>query len=69
MRSGNINLPNTAGVFRYAGSIGFEWSSRASSSTLAYWLEFVDTESRPSWGPYDRFRGFPLRCPSTVLDI
>ena len=63
MRSGNVNLANTAGTFRNAGNIGYEWSSRTSpsSNTLAYWFEFNATESRPSWGPNNRYNGLPLR--------
>ncbi len=71
VRSGHISPADTVGTFRYAGVYGYEWSSRTSptSSTLAYWFEFSATESRPSWGPYERYNGFPLRCLSTVLDI
>lgn len=63
VRSGNVNLANTAGTFRNAGNIGYEWSSRTSPSnnTLAYWFEFNATESRPSWGPNNRYNGLPLR--------
>ncbi len=64
VRSGIVDPTNTAGTFRHAGVIGYEWSSRTSptSSTLAYWFEFNATESRPSYGPYDRYNGLPLRC-------
>jgi hypothetical protein len=57
VRSGIVDPTNTAGTFRHAGVIGYEWSSRTSptSSTLAYWFEFNATESRPSYGPYDRY--------------
>ncbi len=71
VRSGHINPSNSAGTFRSAGYLGYEWSSRTSpsSSTLAYWFEFNATESRPSWGPLNRYNGLPLRCLSTVLGM
>ncbi len=64
VRSGYVHPATAAGTFRLAGYIGYEWSSRTSptSSTLAYWFEFNATESRPSYGPYDRYNGLPLRC-------
>lgn len=64
VRSGHVNPANTAGTFRNAGNIGYEWSSRTSptSATLAYWFEFTATESRPSYGPNNRYNGLPLRC-------
>ena len=63
VRSGAVVLAYTAGTFRLAGLIGYEWSSRVSpsSNTLAYWFEFNATESRPSWGPNNRYNGLPLR--------
>ena len=71
VRNGHVYPGGTAGTFRLAGDVGYEWSSRTSptSSTLAYWFEFIATESRPSFGPYDRHNGLPLRCLSTVLDM
>ena len=71
VRSGYVHLAYTAGTFRLAGFLGYEWSSRVSpsSNTLAYWFEFLATESRPSWGPDARCAGLPLRCLSTVLGM
>lgn len=63
VRSGVVDLTVSAGTLRNAGRFGYEWSSRTSPSnnTLAYWFEFNATESRPSWSPYDRYVGLPLR--------
>ena len=65
-----------AGTFRVAGRSGFWWSSRASSTRndgaavpSAYYLEFDNAGVYPSNGPYHRFRGYPLRCLSTVLGM
>ena len=73
MRSGNINLANTAGdgTLRNASAIGYVWSSRTSadSSVQAYWFEYVASASRPSRGPISRNIADSLRCLSTVLDI
>ncbi len=71
VRSGRLSLAVSAGTLGYAGIYGYEWSSRVSpsSTTLAYWFEFNATESRPSWGPSNRYLGLPLRCLSTVLGM
>lgn len=71
VRSGAFFLANAASTFRYAGHGSAWWSSRTSptSATLAYWFEINNTGSRPSWGPYDRWYGYSLRCLSTVLGM
>jgi len=74
VRSGYVDLPNTAGTLRYAGLDGYEWSSRgaaytSSTSAAAYYLEFNDSTVYPSGGPDARWVGFPLRCLSTVLGM
>lgn len=64
VRSGYIYPAWPAGTFGLAGFFGYEWSSRTSptSSSLSYWFEFSATESRPSYGPNNRYNGLPLRC-------
>ncbi len=74
VRSGLVILPSTAGTFGYAGVDGYEWSSRAavytsSTSATAYYLGFNASTVYPSYGPYERWRGRPLRCLSTVLGM
>ncbi len=74
VRSGWLDLPNTAGTFRDAGFNGHYWSSRMASNIWSsagaggYDL-FVYTEVNPSWGPDARSIGVSLRCLSTVLDM
>ncbi len=76
VRSGYVDLPNTAGTLRYAGQWGYDWSSRASSTVAsgattpsAYTLHFGPTDVYPSSGPWERWYSRPLRCLSTVLGI
>ena len=77
VRSGYMNLPGVSGAtLRDAGSIGYWWSSRGSSTRFdgvatpsAYVFAFSGTGVNPSHGPGDRYHGFPLRCLSTVLDV
>ena len=61
MRSGDIELYNSAGTFRNAGSLAVDWSSRAAEATGAYRL-VVYAVVYPS-GDTTNFRhhGFPLR--------
>ncbi len=76
VRSGLVYLLGVRGAtFRVAGNLGYDWSSRGSSVVAggaavpgAYRLEF-NTAVLPSYGPDERWRAFPLRCLSTVLDI
>ena len=69
VRSGHFNLTISAGTFRYAGREGGWWSSRSDSITAnAYLLYFNASYVYPS--PSDaRWRGYPLRCLSTVLGM
>ena len=77
VRSGYVYLPGVSGAtFRGAGIYGYDWSSRASSTRSdgaaipsAYYLDFNASTVHPSFGPYERWRGFPLRCLSTVLGM
>ncbi len=69
VRSGYVDLPNTAGTLRYAGVYGYWWSSRGDAATGAYYLRFTATGVYPSRGPNSRWNGFPLRCLSTVLGM
>ncbi len=77
VRSGNVYLPGISGAtFRYAGRSGLWWSSRASSTNAsgttmpsAYDLRFGPTVVSPSYGPWERWNGRPLRCLSTVLGM
>ena len=81
MRSGSILLVGTnyngsGAGFRHAGIYGQDWSLRGTSTTMdgtmapsSYYLFFGITEVESSWGPYERWNAFPLRCLSTVLDI
>ncbi len=75
VRSGVVNLPNTAGTLWSNGASGHYWSSREADNVWSsvgaggYDLLFGATEVRPSWGPDHRHLGFPLRCLSTVLDM
>ena len=74
VRSGFLS-PDT-GKFWYAGLNGHWWSSHGSSTRddgvttpSAYNLDLNATDVHPSYGPSNRFYGYPLRCLSTVLDI
>ena len=77
MRSGNIYLPGESGAtLRTAGLNADYWSSRESSTHYdgtavlsGYHLNFGATGVYPSAGPRERWRGYSLRCLSTVLDI
>ncbi len=69
VRSGYVHLPNTAGTLRHAGLHGDWWSSRGDAATGAYHLNFTATGVSPSFGPDNRWHGFPLRCLSTVLGM
>ena len=75
VRSGNFNLANTAGVLRNAGQNGNWWSSRGADNVWgsaglgSYYLGFTTNGVSPSYGPTNRYIGFPLRCLSTVLDM
>ena len=75
VRSGVVNLPNTAGTLWSNGASGHYWSSREADNVWSsvgaggYDLLFSATGVHPSWGPDHRHLGFPLRCLSTVLDM
>ena len=75
VRSGSFYLANTAGVLRYAGQLGYWWSSRGADTVWGsaglggYYLGFNANDVNPSNGPNTRWPGFPLRCLSTVLDM
>ncbi len=69
MRSGYVELPITAGTLRYAGARGYNRSSRSGDIANAYYLRFDATPVFPSFGPWERYAGFPLRCLSTVLGM
>jgi len=69
VRSGYVDLPITAGTLRYAGARGYNRSSRSGDIANAYYLRFDATPVFPSYGPYDRYIAFPLRCLSTVLGM
>ncbi len=76
VRSGWIDLAVSAGTFRYASVVGYDWSSRGSSIHAdgaaipsAYYLRFGPSDVNPSGGPNVRWHAFPLRCLSTVLDM
>ncbi len=74
MRSGRLSLYD--GKAWYAGANGYWWPSRGTSTrsdgTAApsgYSLAFGASGVNPSYGPSERWFGFPLRCLSTVLDM
>ena len=65
VRSGNISLNN--GSLRDSGLIGYDWSRSAvayysATSANSYWFDFNSSVSRPSYGPFNRYFGFPVRC-------
>ena len=64
-RSGNINL--NFGALRGYGESGWGWSRsamayRSATSANAYLLVFNPSVVAPSYGPYLRWYGFPVRC-------
>lgn len=62
VRSGWINLPNTAGTLRNAGAESVWWSSRSySSNTNAYDLYLQNTGVVNPSNNSNRYNGFPLR--------
>ncbi len=75
MRSGYIDLPGgNDGALRYTNASGHIWSSRGSTvrndnitALSGYDLHFNVVNVASSFGPNDRWHGFPLRCLSTVL--
>ncbi len=73
MRSGVIELPTSAGTFGYVGQNGDGWTSRAgiyTSGTNATAYDFAFTESVIfASHNSERWRGYSLRCLSTVLDM
>ena len=76
VRSGHVALPGVSGgTFRYAGQVGYGWSSRGADNIWGsaglgdYYLAFNATGVYPSYGPGNRYAGFSLRCLSTVLDM
>ena len=42
VRSGNVNLPNSAGTFRNAGQWGNSWSSRGGAATYQKEQKLLD---------------------------
>ena len=62
VRSGDVELHNTAGTFRNAGNYGIYWSSRGGAATTAYYLQIEPSAVKPSNGPNNRYNGFSLRC-------
>jgi len=62
---GTVGGPHSGGI----GDTGPWWSSRSySSTTNGYYLVFGASDVHPS-ASLDRWRGFPLRCLSTVLGM
>ncbi len=65
VRSGNVALND--GALRLFGVSGYDWSrssvaySSATSAT-AYLLAFNAGTVYPSYGPYTRWLGLPVRC-------
>ncbi len=63
VRGGYVNLYYPSEPFRWAGSDGYYWSSRAYSDTsYAYYLYFDNSIVAPSYGNVARYLGFSLRC-------
>ncbi len=66
VRSGDVGLGN--GSLRNFGSPGRDWSRSAVAygvgtwAANAYYLEFDAGTVYPSFGPYGRSYGFPVRC-------
>ena len=72
VRSGGFYLNAGAAGGPHSGYLGYHglfWSSRSDSTTAnAYNLYFLASNVNPS-NSTDRWRGFPLRCLSTVLGM
>lgn len=69
MRSGYMAIYD--GYLWSAGVNGYYWSSTAATvassiSADAYRLGFLDSSVVPSYDPYVRWYGFPLRCQKRV---
>ena len=67
VRSGFVDLNN--GSLRRFALNGYGWSSisvafTSVTSATAYHLVFNASGVYPSYGPYDRRNGFPIRCPN-----
>ena len=77
VRSGYVYLPSrNNSTLLGAGINSYDWSARASSTSAsgattpsAYNLHFGPTGVYPSYGPWERHYGRPLRCLSTVLGM
>ncbi len=54
------------GTLRFSGQTGGLWSSMAADTdsrpAVAYFLTFTDLGLSPSYGPWERFRGYPVCC-------
>jgi len=55
------------GSLRYFGIYGYGWSSISVTldqitSASAYFLNFYESSIDPSYGPLNRWYGFPIRC-------
>ena len=73
MRSGVIELPTSAGTFGYVCQKGDCWTSRdgiynSGSNATAYDFAFTESVIFASHNS-ERWRGYSLRCLSTVLDM
>ncbi len=66
VRSGNVHLNN--GSLRDSGRTGYDWSRSAVAygvgtwAANAYYLAFDLSTVYPSYGPDNRYYGFPVRC-------
>lgn len=65
VRSGYVDL--NYGSLRFFGIPGYGWSSSSVAftsviSATAYDISFDTSSVYPSDGPYDRWRGFSIRC-------
>ena len=65
VRSGWVNLNNSA--LRNFGLVGYGWSRSSvayssATSANAYYLLFNADTVYPSFGPFNRYYGFPVRC-------
>ena len=65
VRSGYVYLNN--GSLRYFGLSGYGWSRSSvayssATSANAYHLDFNAGTVYPSFGPFNRWVGFPVRC-------
>jgi len=68
VRSGYVDLPITAGTLRLVNFDGRYWSSYSNTANSANSLLLNSTSIFPS-PSYDQYRGYPLRCLSTVLGM